>query len=454
MIENLEGGTISLEHSYAVGPLSERVGHETLYEGVQDPFERPIWIHVYDFLGASEHQRLTLTERQLRAAERSREVDSFGMLLVVDHGELEEGVPFLISERCEGPTLERLLEREGTLSPEETAQLVMRIAELIDPLHRHKRYHGSISPNWITLPDEEMKRARLGHTHLSLSLAELREINSELPFELISTLAPELLEEPEEIRDMPPSGSRQADIYALGVLAYRCLSGSHHLLSDTQGGDDALQNLREGSPQPLSALGVDAEISDVIMRALSTDPADRWSNAPAMGQALGRAAGLLDEPVSVALPTVKSTPPQQAERDSDPKSWEENEPLELSTDRRATITGLAILALLATNGFWLVWTFSQADPAARPQGSAFATLQVTSDLPAMNVLDISASQETPSVLGDTPLTFDLPKSDTPLKLELGQDASTSIHMTFVQDASPSLQVHVTRSSAQAPLPEP
>ncbi len=452
MIDNLEGGTISLEHSYAVGPLNTHVGHETLYEGIQDPFERPIWIHVYDFQGASDQDRVALTERQLRAAERSREVDSFGMLLVVDHGELDEGVPFLISERCEGPTLEKILAREGTLSPEETAQLIIRLAELVDPLHRHKRYHGSILSDWIFLPDEEMKRARLGHTHLSLSLEELRRISSPLPFTLINGLAPELLDESED-EEPPPSGSRQADIYALGVLAYRCLCGSHPLLDDTTGGEDALAQLRDDDARDLSELGVDAELAQVIMRALDRDPSKRWSNAPAFGQALGRAAGLFDEPISPTTPPASKPSPAPEKPSppitSAPEQWEDSLDEPLPTDRRATITGLAVLALLATNGFWLVWTLSQPENSSSSQHNTFTTLNVTSDLQGVNISDISASQETPSELGEAPLTFDLPKSETPLKLELTPgDTTTSprFHLTFTQDDKPSLELHITQPS--------
>lgn len=484
MIDNLEGGTISLEHNYAVGPRVLNVSHETLYQGMQDPFERPIWIFVYDFQMANPQDRLELSSRQLRAAEKSREIESFGLLQIVDHGELDDGVPFLISERCTGPSLNEVLERDGTLSEEETAQLVLRLANLIDPLHRKGRHHGSVSEHWIFLPEEEMSDARLGHTHLSLAIHELKKIGSPLDPAIISHLAPEFVDLEEETGSTP-HGSIPADIYALGVLAYKCLVGTHPTLAQGVAGEEGLEAIRDQTPTPLSELGVDEQISDVIMRALSTQPSQRWSNAPAMGQALCRAAGLLpytqdaasDTSGEIALPAEARR--ASADTDTDTPSSREggrgnekgdkgtpyreeakhggDEPI-VASDQRSTITGLAILALIATNGLWLLWTFSTAPAADSGSANTFSTLQIQSDLPAFSVSDTSAPQSPPSNLGQTPVRFDLPTSDVPLKLELTEtqpdDAPESkriIQLEFLQQTSPpKLNLQITRASSQDP----
>ncbi len=465
MIDNLEGGTISLEHNYAVGPRVNVISHETLYEGIQDPFDRPIWIYIYNFQMANPEARLALSERQLRAAEKSREIDSYGLLQIVDHGELDDGVPFLISERCHGPNLSTVLMREGTLPVEETAQLIMRLAQIIDPLHRHQRHHGSITPDWIFLPDEEVQDARLGHTHLSLSLSELRQIQSPLDLEVISHLAPELLgEDPEKHKTT--HGSVLADIYALGVLAYRCLVGVHPCL-DEEPGEDALDKLRASSPRALKELGVDPQVSDVIMRALSSDPSARWSNAPAMGQALYKAAGLMEqtfeEPETVESKepsTPRTEQPVSSTKDVVSSTSNADSDQSYDTDHRATITGVAVLALIASNALWLLWMLSTPAGSAQTNTNTFSSIAIQSDLPSLTVMDSSSPNQPPSTLGTTPLKFELPISQDNLQLQLNEAPQPgaqprSLILDLAQTASPpELKLTITRIESEEAEPTP
>ena len=446
MIDNLEGGVISLTHSYRVGELVRQVGHETIYEGVQEPFERPIFIHVYDFSRGDDLTRRELTARQLRAAERSREVESFGVLLIVDHGELEDGLPFLISERCQGPTLEEVLEREGTLAPEEVARLILRLSELIDPFHRRLRYHASVTPSWIALPEQELSAARLGHAHLTLSLDELRSIGSSLPHDLLSERAPELLEQE------APSGSRAADLYALGVIAYRCLCGAHPVLSERLGGEEAIEALLASSPRPLQELGVDAELSQVVMRALERSPDQRWASAPAFAQALARAVGLFEPPEARGARLSPSSSDQRAdESDQRVLSRGLEERAVTAGDRHALIAGASLLALLATNGFWLIWVLAlPASGSGSGDEARFTTLEISSDEPALKVIDASRAEHPPSPLGATPLKFDLPRSEEPLQLEITSPEPLTrsvLKLEFLQTSQPLLKLSITRDEA-------
>ena len=69
-MENLEGGLIALEHRYEVGAIFRRIGHEYIYEGHRDPFDKKVWIHIFE-LDAPRHIQLAITER-LRRSEENR----------------------------------------------------------------------------------------------------------------------------------------------------------------------------------------------------------------------------------------------------------------------------------------------------------------------------------------------------------------------------------------------
>ena len=57
-MENLEGGLIALEHRYEVGAIFRRIGHEYIYEGHRDPFDKKVWIHIFPIYWGTKVQVL------------------------------------------------------------------------------------------------------------------------------------------------------------------------------------------------------------------------------------------------------------------------------------------------------------------------------------------------------------------------------------------------------------
>jgi Protein kinase domain len=81
------------------------------------------------------------------------------------------------------------------------------------------------------------------------------------------------------------------DVYATGVMLYELLSG--RLPYPEEGGSLAIvmRHINEDAvPLADVAPGVPPHLSDVVMRALARDPADRFESAEAFGVAIGQAA--------------------------------------------------------------------------------------------------------------------------------------------------------------------
>src|SRR5690554_6192824 len=153
-MDDLQGGTLALKHEYSVLELRDRRGLISAYHGSWDFFTRPVWIKFYDGLAGLNGSGVMPASLVARLKESARIASDFqdpGVLRIIDYGELEEGVPFVISERSPHGTLEDLLDAESTFSADRTCDLIGQIAQILAPLHRRRAAHGALAPRWIYL---------------------------------------------------------------------------------------------------------------------------------------------------------------------------------------------------------------------------------------------------------------------------------------------------------------
>lgn len=374
-MENLQGGTLALEHRYDIIERRARHGFISLYAGVQDPFEQPVWIKVYDGLegvGAPS----SLLERLKAAAGRASSLTGPGILRVVDYGEISAEVPFVVSERLEGaPSLSELIERQGTLSIEETAALVLRAAEALEEAHRRQISHGGLAPRWMYVPDADFSHTRIGHFQLAVTPREiLASEHAAMQTAAVSAFPPEMFDEtldadaPDEtntVDDQSGEGragfSAAGDVWALGLIAYRSLAGIHPFFEDDRDASQGLIELRRESARPLSELGIDDEISQVVERALARKPSHRWPGPAAMAEAFARAAGCLPQPSAVPPASSKQAPSEHdtpdEPHDTDPSTDQLVDPVSPPSARTPGpadhLITAAVLLLLLTNLAWL-----------------------------------------------------------------------------------------------------
>jgi len=287
-MENLEGGTLSLEHRYRVESRRDRHALTTRYEGLQLPFERPVWIKVYDPL-AEAGADARIFERIKRSAHRAHRIDGSSVLRSLDYGELDKGVPFVISERVSGPNLADYLEERGPLPPGDAVEMAVALADALGAAHEVDLGHGTIDAEWIYLPNGNPAEAQLGHFQVGLTLEELRGVDGAvLTPELARPYPPETFERdtmpPEETpddHDPTDAFTVAADIYGLACVLYEALVGFHPYFDDDASTDasDGIVQLQSGDPRPLAEFGIEPDLSELVSRAIGRDPADRFGSA-------------------------------------------------------------------------------------------------------------------------------------------------------------------------------
>ncbi|TDD46764.1 serine/threonine protein kinase, partial [Nonomuraea terrae] len=225
-----------------------------------------------------------------------------GVVDVYDYGTTEvEGrrVSFLVMEYVSGESLDRVL-RRGPLGPEATMRLVAEVADALAAAHAQGIVHRDVKPaNLMVRPDGRVALTDFGIAH-SVSAGHLTATGTMLCS--AGYCAPEMASS----SDVTPA----VDVYALGVVAYECLTGRLPFQGDTP-----VQIIFKHLNSPIPRLPDDVPPGPrhVVERALEKAPDARWPSAPAMAEAARRAPASplahSEAPPPVPSPAALSTSP-------------------------------------------------------------------------------------------------------------------------------------------------
>jgi predicted Ser/Thr protein kinase len=222
---------------------------------------------------------------------------------VLDQGETDGRLWFAM-EYVRGENLRRRIER-GALPPAEAARISGEIASALAYAHERGVIHRDLKPENVLLSEDG--RARLADFGL-LRLA--RETSPETTTRLTRTdviLGTYEYMAPEQRRGTAEVDAR-ADVFALGVILYECLTG----------------RLPLGRFPPASDLvrGLPRAVDTVVNRALAPEPRERFESARAFADGLrGAMAGApaapapATAPVGVPAPVAPAPGATEAEAD-------------------------------------------------------------------------------------------------------------------------------------------
>ena len=140
---------------------------------------------------------------------------------LLDGGNTEDEAPYLVMEHIEGEPVDRYCEQAG-LSIAARLRLFDQVCSAVQAAHRHLVIHRDLKPNNILITEEGTPKL------LDFGIAKLLDPSrlSEPPVATalgVRILTPEYAS-PEQIRDQPVSTA--TDVYSLGVLLFRLLTGA------------------------------------------------------------------------------------------------------------------------------------------------------------------------------------------------------------------------------------
>lgn len=290
----LEGAL--LDGRYRVGTRIATGGTSTVYRGLDERLDRPVAVKVMDLRYAGDQQFLTRFQLEARAVARLKDP---GLVAVYDQGfgtPHDPGQPFLVMELVEGGTLRELLNERGPMPPHAVAAVLRPVLGALGIAHRAGLVHRDVKPENILISDDgDVKVVDFGLVR-AIAAAGITSTNV-----ILGTAA---YLSPEQVRD--GNAGPASDVYGVGVLTYELLTG-HTPFSGDSALTVAYQRLDHDVPLPSFAIdGVPGEFDDLVSRATSRDPAERYAD----GLEMAHAVDLISQ--RLALPPFRVPAPRNS----------------------------------------------------------------------------------------------------------------------------------------------
>jgi serine/threonine-protein kinase len=214
-------------------------------------------------------------QRFKREALTVSKLESPNTVQVFDFG-VSDGLTYLVMELVGGDNLARVARAEGPMPFSRLGPLLVHVCNSLAEAHEKGIVHRDIKPENIMLVEGGVDVAPVAKV-LDFGLAKLRESEglAEVTHKGMILGTPSYMA-PEQIRG--ETVDRRTDIYALGAMMYRLLTGEPPFSAATPLGI-LTKHLSEKPIAPIDRapeLGIPLGVSRLVMRAIRKDPNDRF----------------------------------------------------------------------------------------------------------------------------------------------------------------------------------
>jgi hypothetical protein len=269
-----------------------RGGMGTVYKAVDETLDREVAIKVLNAeLGDSDVMKRFRAEAVTLARLNHPGIATL-FELYRDRDDL-----LMVMEYVRGETVHDLCERVGPLAPPQAAHLAMQVLDGLSHAHRAGVVHRDLKPANVMITDTGSVKV--------MDFGIARVLGTERFTQGGYMMGTPAYMAPEQVLGGEVDG--RADLYAVGVLLYRLLSGQLPFSADTA--IAMVQKQVNELPTPITEFQPDLPswCARVLERALAKSPSDRFQNADEFRIALLAAV----QPQTLGeLPTVSTpTPP-------------------------------------------------------------------------------------------------------------------------------------------------
>ena len=248
-----------------------RGGMGVVYLGMDVKLERPVAIKV---LPEALSDVAEVRERFLREARTAAKLSHPNIVPIYRADEIG-GVVFIVMAYVDGGSLADRLAARRLLPPPEIVPILRDVASALDHAHQHGVVHRDVKPENILL-DRSSGRALVTDFGIA-RLAEAKPLTA--TGQVLGTVH---YMSPEQVSGELVDG--RSDLYSLGVVAFRGLTGRLPFESETASAVLVAHVVKPPPKVREVAPGVPPAIADVIDGCLAKDPAERCASGAALAE--------------------------------------------------------------------------------------------------------------------------------------------------------------------------
>ncbi|MBN1311176.1 MAG: protein kinase [Anaerolineae bacterium] len=263
--------------NFRIDRVLGRGGMAQVYYGWDVRLQRPVAIKVIDarYRNNPAYAERFVREAQAIAAWRHENI------VQIYYADDQEGLYYFVMEYIEGMNLDTLMQRYAAQSQgipyPELLRIGWAIAGALDYAHERGVIHRDVKPSNVMVAND----GRIVLTDFGIAM----DVEQGSLGEVIGSPHYTAPEQARRSADAVP----QSDIYSLGIILYRMLTGRVPF-DDPSPSALALQHLTMPPPSPRSINPqMNAETEFVLLKALSKSPAERFQSGRQLMQALERA---------------------------------------------------------------------------------------------------------------------------------------------------------------------
>lgn len=236
-------------------------------------------------------------ERFRREAEIACDLHHHNVVTTLKYGQASDGRPYLVMEYVEGMTLHQLITSRSPLDGIRALDLMLQIADAVAYAHGQGIVHRDLKPeNMLVSRSEQQETIKLADFGMAKLLDQGRDLTK-----TGTVIGSPYYIAPERWRD-DHNGDERSDIYSLGCLFYLMVTGTLPFLAED------LKEIRRAHlystpPSPdvfADSLTLVPELSDIILRCIRRDRAERYESTRVLHRALLKlqreAAKRIDDP--------------------------------------------------------------------------------------------------------------------------------------------------------------
>jgi serine/threonine protein kinase len=422
-------------------------------------------------------------KRFLREAKLASRLSHANTVAVIDFGQTEDGLLYLVMELVKGRTMGDVLLEDGPFSVDRMIRIGLQLCDALQAAHKLSIIHRDLKPSNVIMLDEPPGRDLVKVLDFGLAKSLIDESLTTVTQSDAIMGTPSYIP-PEAVTKM--QFDARSDLYSLGVILYEVLAG--RLPFDATTVQAMLRQHAYDTPRPLPDT-VPPPVVDLLFRMLEKEPDRRPQSSLEVHEALIGLAAIPERgtPLPLSRRAITSgggfpvpNTPISAPGRTDGKPVSLDQTMTLGRRGRPWLVlgavGLALstAAVLIASGVFVSGGGGGSEPRpisaaatspTQPAASATTPPAPAAALPEAPrpgpvVLDLRSDPDQADIviggdlIGKTPLQHEVPRSDSPLTIEFRRDGFHEKSEQVVPNDSKRVSVSLNRIEPKPAPPRP